>query len=261
MFKKIALAAALTATASFATWDYFPILDAGKGTLEAGLYYDWDGDWSQAGLKVGARYTVVQNLELSLQNFGYQLWSENDCDHCGGNDGGDGLRDLTVGVRYQMAPNFNVFADLNLPIGEDDADGGVSAPGSDEIAIYAGAQFAQILTPELILGGEAGLDWGFEHHHYERGLELHVGAELDYSVAQVGITPFIGLQFKYRVTDNEWDGPGAWEDGSGDTQINLWLGANYALNQQIYVTGKLILRNGDMGGDATGLYAGCGVNF
>ena len=30
MFKKIALAAALTASASFATWDYFPILDGGK---------------------------------------------------------------------------------------------------------------------------------------------------------------------------------------------------------------------------------------
>lgn len=258
MFKKIALAAAITATASFATWDYFPVLEAGKGTAEAGLYYDWDGDWSQAGLKVGARYTVVQALEFSLQSFGYQLWGENDCSHCGGNDGGDGLRDLTVGLRYQFDTQMNAFVDVNLPIGEDDPDGGVNAPSSDEVAIYGGVQFAQLLNPEFILGGEAGLDWGFEHHHYERGLELHIGIELDYSLAQYGLTPFVGLQMKYRVTDSEWPGG---EGGSGDTQLNIWLGANYALNQQIYVTGRLIARSGDMGGDATGLYVGCGINF
>lgn len=259
MFKKIALAAAITATATFATWDYFPILDAGKGTVEAGLYYDWDGDWSQAGLKIGGRYTVVPNLELSLQSFGYQFWGENDCSHCGGNDGGDGLRDITLGGRYMIAPNLNVFADINLPIGEDDPDGGVNAPSSDEIAIYAGAQYAALLAPQLMLGTEAGLDWGFEHHDYERGLELHVGAELDYSVMEHGLTPFIGLQLKYRVTDSEDHDHDINNDG--DTQINLWLGTNWALNQQMYLTGRLILRSGDMGGDATGLYVGCGVNF
>lgn len=253
MLKKIALAAALTATASFATWDYFPIQDAGRGTVEAGLYYDWDGDWSQAGLKLGGRYTVIPQLELSLQSWGYQLWSEVDCDNCP--DGGDGLRDLTIGARYQVDPQLSGFVDLRLPIGGDEV-------SNDEVAIYAGAQFATLLTPEFMLGGEAGFDWGFEHDDYERGLELHVGVELDYSLIQYGVTPLIGLQFKYRITDNEYDGPGAhWENGSGDTQINIWLGANYALNQQIYVTGKLIVRSGDMDGDATGLYAGCGFNF
>ena len=39
MFKKIALAAALTASASFATWDYFPILDGGKGQAELDVAY------------------------------------------------------------------------------------------------------------------------------------------------------------------------------------------------------------------------------
>lgn len=257
MFKKIALAAAVLASASFATWDYFPILPAGKGSAEAGLYYDWDGDWSQAGVKIGARYTVIQNLELSLQNWGYQLWSEVDCTGC---KGGDGLRDLTVGVRYEMAPQMNLFLDLNLPIGNDDFSNG-HAPTSDEVAIYLGAQYAAALTQEFLLGTEAGVDWGFEHHGKERGLELHVGAELDYSIAQLGLTPFVGLQFKYRVTDSEEHDHNI--NNNGDTQVNIWLGASYALNQQLSFKGQLIVRSGaaDMGGDATGFYVAVDVNF
>ena len=50
MFKKIALAAALVSSAAFATWDYYPVLEGGKGSAKGGLYYDWDHDWSQAGL-------------------------------------------------------------------------------------------------------------------------------------------------------------------------------------------------------------------
>ena len=47
MFKKIAMACAFIATASFATWDYYPVLEAGKGSFAGGLYYDWHHDWSQ----------------------------------------------------------------------------------------------------------------------------------------------------------------------------------------------------------------------
>jgi hypothetical protein len=134
MFKKIALASALAASAAFATWDYYPVLDAGKGSVAAGLYYDWDNDWSQAGLKVGARYSLIQNLELSLQSWGYQFWGETDCNGCA--NGGDGLRDLIIGARYGLAPMITAFVDVNLPIGKDEWDGnGTSTPGSDEIFI------------------------------------------------------------------------------------------------------------------------------
>ena len=37
MLKKIALVAALAATASFATWNYFPVQEAGKGQAEIGV--------------------------------------------------------------------------------------------------------------------------------------------------------------------------------------------------------------------------------
>ena len=109
MFKKIALASALAASAAFATWDFYPVLEAGKGSAEAGLYYDWYHDWSQAGLKVGARYSIIQNLEVSLQGWGFQFWSETDCNGC--ENGGDGLRDLTIGGRYQIDPMVALFLD------------------------------------------------------------------------------------------------------------------------------------------------------
>ena len=58
MFKKVLLLAALIATYSFATWDYFGLLQNNQGSIKAGLYYDKDDDWSQMGLKVGARFNI-----------------------------------------------------------------------------------------------------------------------------------------------------------------------------------------------------------
>ncbi len=263
MFKKIALATALVASASFATWDYFPVQEAGKGTAEAGLYYDTDDDWSQAGIKVGARYSVIQNLEISLQGWGFQFWGETDCKGCA--NGGGGLRDLTIGARYQILPIVSAFVDVNLPIGSDDYDGpGTTRPTSDEVAIYLGGQFAQSLAEGLMLGAEAGFDWGFEHDNYERGLEIHMGAEVDYTIKNIGLTPYIGLQFKLQLTEDtrEDDAGHEWgADDSGDTQINLWLGASYAINQMISVKAQLNIRSGDMDGDATGLYVAADFNF
>ena len=192
MFKKIALAAALVTSAAFATWDYYPVLEAGKGSAEAGMYYDWDHKWSQAGLTIGARYSIIQNLELSLQGWGYQFWKEEDCDGC--ENGGDGLRDLTIGGRYQFDPMVNAFVDVNLPIGGDEVT-------NDEISLYFGAQFSMPVTtvPGLKFGTEGAFDWGFEHDNKERGLDMHLSGEVGYTVPNVGVTPFAGLKLKYRL--------------------------------------------------------------
>lgn len=257
MFKKIALIAAFALSAAFATWDYYPVLEAGKGSAEAGMYYDWYHKWSQAGLKVGARYSVIQNLEVSLQGWGFQFWSEEDCDGC--ENGGDGLRDLTIGGRYQIDPMVAIFLDLNLPIGGDEVT-------SDEIAFYVGGQFSMPIkdAPGLKFGTEAGLDWGFEHDNYERGLDLHLGGEIAYTVPNVGITPFFGLQIKYRITESTWE-EGDHEvgaDDDGDKQVNLWLGADYfVIPNQLDVWAKLIVRSGDIGGDATGINIGAEFFF
>jgi hypothetical protein len=265
MFKKIALASAIAASAAFATWDYYPVLEAGKGSAAAGLYYDWDNDWSQAGLKVGARYSLIQNLELSLQSWGYQFWGETDCGNC--INGGDGLRDLILGARYELAPMITAFLDLNLPIGNDDDDGGATTPPSNhEIFIYAGAQFSLPIkdVPGMKVGTEAGIFWGFEHHDYERGLEIHMAGEAGYTVPDVGVTPFVGLQIKYRLTESVWDGDGKehGQNDDGHKQINIWLGADYfVIPNQLDLIAKLIIRSGKIGGDASGLYVGAEFFF
>lgn len=275
MFKKLALACAVFASASFATWDFYPVLEAGKGSAAGGLYYDWHHDWSQAGLKIGGRYSVIQNLELSVQGWGIQFWSENDCAGC--ENGGGGIRDLTIGGRYQFTPMVNAFLDLILPIGSDDVSG-------DEVAFYTGAQFSMPTGVEgLKFGTEAGFLWGFEHDNHERGLDLHLGGELAYTVPDIGVTPFIGLQLKYRLTESTWEGyktecdnnnqncrevgsKKEWgENDDGDTQFILWLGASYfVIPKQLDVKAQIFVRSGDhsnMGGDASGLYAGAEFFF
>ena len=257
MFKKIALAAALVSSAAFATWDYYPVLEGGKGSAKGNLYYDWDHDWSQAGLGIGARFSVIQNLEISLQDWGYQFWGEWDCNGC--TNGGDGLRDLTIGGRYQFDPMVNAFVDMHLPIGGDEVT-------NDEISLYLGSQFSMAINeaPGLKFGTEAGLDWGFEHDKKERGLEIHLGGEIAYTVPNVGVTPFFGLQIKDRLTESTHE-EGKKEighDDDGDKQINLWLGADYfIIPNQLDVWAKLIVRSGDIDGDATGLNVGAEFFF
>lgn len=276
MFKKFAIALAMATTASFATWDYYPVHDAGKASFKGGLYYDADDDWSQAGIKIGARFSVIKGLEISMQNFGYQFWGETDCHGCA--NGGDGLTDMTLGARYEVAPMVTMFIDFNLPIGQDHWDGaGTTTPSSDEFSIYLGAQFSLPTGVKgLDFGVEGGLFWGFESDNHERGLDLHAGVEARYEIPTVkGLAPYVGLQLKYRLTESEWeddrDGHDYGYDDNGTSQLNFWFGAAFALDPMITFKAHFIFRNQDydgrnddgnprrMDGDATGIYLGCEI--
>ena len=147
MFKKVFLAVALAITASFATWDYFPIRPAGSGTGEAGLYYDWDHSWSQAGISAGARFSLLPVLELSVVGFGFQFWGEEDCDGCA--NGGRGLRDVTVGGRFQITPMVSAFLDAHLPIGREESDGYATTPRCQCSAGSRNPDLCRHRTPDL----------------------------------------------------------------------------------------------------------------
>ena len=69
MFKKIALAVALVAATSFATWDYYKVPEAGKGQVKGQFKYDTDDPWSGWGINASARYVVIPNLELSPRSW------------------------------------------------------------------------------------------------------------------------------------------------------------------------------------------------
>ncbi|MBO6136850.1 MAG: transporter [Fibrobacter sp.] len=276
MFKKIILALAIFVGASFATWDYYPIPQNKNGGAEAGLYYDKDHRWSQAGLKMGARLTMIKSLEIAFTGWGYQFWNEEDCSGCV--NGGDGLRDLTIGGRFEIAPMITAFLDFNLPVGDDEYDGaGTNPPSSGEFSIYAGAQFsAPTKMDGLLFGTEAGFLWGFEHDNHERGLDIHVGAEVGYTIPKVGLTPYIGMLLKFRLSESVWYDGNDTEHGYADRrsrQYNLWMGIAYDITPMITVKGQFIFRNEKykgvwtdgnpyhLGGDATGLYVAAVFNF
>ena len=284
MFKKIILALALFAGASFATWDYYPIPDSSHGSFEIGLYYDKDHAWSQSGLEVGGRFTMVKHLEIAFTSWGYQFWNEEDCAGCV--NGGDGPRDLTIGGRYEVAPMVTAFLDFNIPAGRDEYDGyNTTPPSNGEFSIYLGAQFsAPTKLKGFKFGAEGGILWGFEYDeghygHYtdERGLDIHIGSEAAYTIPDIGLTPYLGFLFKYRLSESEYTHRN--DDhtyGYGDRrsrQFNLWLGASYAINKMIEVKAEFIFRHEKykgfedtrspfhLGGNADGAYMGVVFNF
>lgn len=276
MFKKTLLALAIFVGASFATWDYYPIPQDKNGGAEAGLYYDKDHKWSQAGLKMGARLTMIKSLEIAFTGWGYQFWNETDCSNCV--NGGDGVRDLTIGARYEVAPMVTAFLDLNLPVGDDEDDGeGSNPPSSGETSLYFGAQFsAPTKLAGFKFGTEAGFLWGFEHDNRERGLDIHVGAEVGYTIPKVGLTPYIGMLLKYRLTESVRYDNNDKEYGYADRrsrQYNLWFGIAYDITPLITVKAHFIFRNEKYkgvwtddnphhhGGDADGLYAAAVFSF
>ena len=175
---------------------------------------------------------------------------------------------MTVGLRYQIDPMVALFLDVNLPIGNDETEHNAishtTPPSSDEVALYFGAQFSMKVkeAPGLKFGTEGALDWGFEHDKYERGLDMHIGGEIGYTIPSTDITPFFGLKVKYRLTNSSYDDTN--QGDRGDKHISLWLGADvFVIPNQLDLVGKLIVRSGDqtLGGDATGIYAGAEFFF
>lgn len=226
MFKKIALATALIASASFATWDKFPVLEAGKGQAKVGMDYNMQGDWSGLDLYAGARYSVISNLELGLV-LPYTIFTDDDCDDkiCG--DDPDGLKNLTIMARYQFMPAMNAFVDVDLPIGEEEL-------ADDGLGLHFGVQYSMPINEMISLGSEAGLWMATEgDDEVSPPWNLNVGAELDFAVMPQ-LTPYVGLDFNMHLGENTHDGddiPGS--DESGEIGIWLTLGAGYAINQMI----------------------------
>lgn len=219
MIKKIALAAALAATASFATWDKFPVLEAGKGQAKVGLGYDMQGDASGLGLYAGVRYTVVQNLELGTV-LPYTIFTDYD-----GVDGPDGLGNLPIMVRYQFMPAMNAFVDAILPIGEEDL-------VDDGFGLHFGVQYSQKFGM-IDLGAEAGLLITTEgDNEISPPWNLNVGAEADFALGGP-VTPYVGLDMNMLLGEYTHDGDDLSDDASGTIGLWLTLGVGYQVNQMI----------------------------
>ena len=144
----------------------------------------------------------------------------------------------------------NAFLDFILPVGSTDWDGpGTSTPGQDELALYLGAQFSMPTgVPGFKFGTEGGIFWGFEHHNLERGLELRLGGEFDYTLPSAPLTLMVGGQFWLRLFKSEYYNGNKDVDLHDDwsNQFKFWIGATFNINDNMSLNGQIIARSQDL---------------
>ncbi|SHL40969.1 hypothetical protein [Fibrobacter sp. UWEL] len=187
MIKKAALAAALAVSSSFATWDLYPVQDAGKGEAKLSFANYWMSNKGGIGVfTLGARYSVVNNLELALAI----PYAPYDYDGKGNfHSFADGIGNLTAMARYQFLPNINGFLDVTFPVGNE------SLVGSDgEFKFHFGGQYSQKFGM-VDFGSELGLQletYGEDEVTPPR--KLNAAVETDFVLGGM-FTPFVRLDF------------------------------------------------------------------
>ena len=209
MLKKIALVAALAATASFATWNYFPVQEAGKGQAEIGVTDKMQDKANQLALFAQARYTIIQNFELGVK-VPFVIFTHWD-------------------VRYQFMPIMNAFLDVTLPTCSEDLCG-----KDDPFGFHFGVQYSQNFGL-VNFGSELGLK--LETAGDDKTTppwDLNIGLEADFAVSQM-FTPYVGADIDILIGKYTFDGDNYGKSHTGDLGIAPFLGLNIAINPMFYV--------------------------
>ncbi|MBR3669680.1 MAG: transporter [Fibrobacter sp.] len=221
MLKKIILAIALVATASFATWDKFPVLETHKGQVKVGEYFGMPNHEHMIDeIYAGARFTVIQNLELAtLLNFRVLTIHETD-DNSVEDDGITGIDNIPLMIRYQFMPILNAFLDITFPTGTK------KLCGTDRhFEFHFGAQFSEkfgIMT----LGTELGLKMDTKGKDKKTGpWRLNIGAEGDISATDM-LTPYLGLDLFVLLGEDQMD-----NDRTGDLGVEPYVGLLITFNK------------------------------
>jgi len=178
--KKIIVIALVCTASVFAGWDYFPVIEYGKG--EAKIAYaearqgNGNNRYSGSGLQdFKIRYSPMESLELMSK---YE---------------GDNLGNYVLGARYQIMPAISAGLDLGFPI--------PSTAGS----LTPNAQYSMPLTEALVLGSNAQITLYTEDaFEYTRGLDLSAGVELDLSMGKSIIT--FGFDINRGLTKSKRNG-------------------------------------------------------
>lgn len=224
MFKKIALAAALAATASFATWDYFPVKEAGHGQAQISEKVKMQGKSSKDIVELGVRYSIIQNFEAGLK-VPVTVLSYYD----GKNDERNGLGNLELMLRYQFMPIMNAFLDVEFPTCAEDICG-----NDDPFGFHFGVQFSQKFGI-VDFGSELGLK--LESKGEDKTTppwDLNLGLEADFLVSNM-LTPYVGFDFDMYLGKETRDGKNEGESRTGDLGISPYVGLNIDFNPMLYL--------------------------
>ena len=231
MFKKIALAAALAATASFATWDYFPVQEAGKGQVEIADITNMQGKATWLETSIRARYTIVQNFEAGIQiPFQTYAWDDGKA-----KDDAFGLEQIELMLRYQFLPNVNAFLDVKFHTCGDKV-----YCYDDAFQFHFGAQFSQNFGI-VDFGSELGLKLETEGKNKGTSpLDMNIGLEADFVVNDV-IIPYVGIGFNILLGKDD----DTKISRTGETGIFPYAGLVANITKMFYLGADLTLGFGE----------------
>ena len=220
MLKKIILAIVLVATASFATWDKFPVLETHKGQVKVGELFGMPNDNTMIDeLYAGVRFTIIQNLELAtIFNFRVLTAYENEDNEI--NEGGTGIDNIPLMIRYQFTPILNAFLDITFPTGSK------KFRGTDRpFVFHFGGQFSEKFGT-FALGTELGFQMETKGEDKKTDpWKLNIGAEGDISATDK-LTPYFGLNLFVFLGEDERD-----NERTGDLGLEPYAGLLIKFNK------------------------------
>jgi len=258
--KKVLALALICAVSSFAAWDLFPLKEVGKGEAKLGLEYDIPAEkTSYLGINLGARYSVIEGLEVALMfnnaPGGYVVKSNEPEPVASVVEIPDktGLNQPILGVRYWMPLGIGVFADLTLPFGSKDLVG-----DKPNLALSIGGQYSTKFNEDLSLGSEVS----FNKEFYDTlGVILGIAVELDYSLGS--ITPYFAVDISTEIiagseVDVPRQGAGAKREAEPTpTDVGISIGATYDISESLYAAAGLRI---GISGDANRDYRPITIN-
>jgi hypothetical protein len=225
--KKVLAVALLSAASAFATWDYFPIKPAGNGEVKAGVDYSMLDKWSGLGINAGARFSVIDGLEIAAL-FNFPMTESTDGHSCKDykSDCPPTMTAPVIGLRYWLPTGIGVALDVALPFQGKAAEGGDKGAS---LTFTPAVQYSTNFTEELSLGSQVSFSIPLENGDKRTpSMELGVGAELDYSLGLV--TPYVGIDVAMKLSDPKYDGKKI-DGAKKGTGIEPGLGAIFAFNE------------------------------
>lgn len=221
MFKKIILASALAASAAFADWDSFQVLENHKGQAGIGTTFtkkvDDNLDYSRLTMGASVRYTVIPDLELAL-SVPYWIFV-----HFDGEDANiNGFAQPSFSVRYHFIPTMNAYARVEIPVGDE------SLVEKNAWLFNVGVEYYTPINQLLNFGSHIGFSASTKGEHRVAPLSVDASAELNFMVTPQ-FNPYIGIGTAVPLgafTDNGYESsyPGKTID------VCPYIGASYTIN-------------------------------